>query len=111
MKSATIDEIVKASELPMSIIIVGVGEANFDAMETLDADEAPLVSRGVTMRRDIVQVCVVNTTLVCCVSTISLLLPDAVKLPWCCSGTPSLFCNPVCSLPRLSRRSRRLPTG
>ena len=27
-----------ASELPMSIIIVGVGDANFDNMRTLDGD-------------------------------------------------------------------------
>ena len=58
VQSDTIDEIVRASSLPLSIIIVGVGEANFDAMETLDADDAPLVSRGVRMQRDIVQVSV-----------------------------------------------------
>ena len=55
-QGATIDEIVGASGLPLSIIIVGVGSADFEAMETLDADDMPLVSRGVTMRRDIVQV-------------------------------------------------------
>ena len=31
--------IIKASRLPMSIIIVGVGRADFDAMNELDADE------------------------------------------------------------------------
>ena len=31
--------IVAASELPISIIIVGVGDANFDAMEELDGDD------------------------------------------------------------------------
>ena len=40
----TIDEIVAASKLPLSIVIVGVGKADFDAMETLDADEEPLFS-------------------------------------------------------------------
>ncbi len=32
--------VIRASRLPMSIIIVGVGEANFSAMTELDADEA-----------------------------------------------------------------------
>lgn len=31
--------IIHASRLPMSIIIVGVGDANFSAMNVLDADE------------------------------------------------------------------------
>jgi hypothetical protein len=52
----TIDAIVAASALPMSIIIIGIGNADFDAMEELDADVKPLVSsRGVRMSRDIVQ--------------------------------------------------------
>lgn len=53
----TIDEIVAASEEPMSIIIVGVGQANFDSMEELDADISPLYSEKYKkyMSRDIVQ--------------------------------------------------------
>ncbi|XP_046687980.1 copine-8-like [Homalodisca vitripennis] len=47
--------IVAASALPMSIIIVGVGQADFSAMEELDADTVPLVSRGRKAARDIVQ--------------------------------------------------------
>ena len=39
---ATIDQVVYGSVLPLSIIIVGVGNANFDAMDKLDADEVPL---------------------------------------------------------------------
>lgn len=39
----------------MSIIIVGVGEADFSAMEELDADSVPLVSGGRRAARDIVQ--------------------------------------------------------
>ena len=35
-------QIVKLSELPASIIIVGVGNANFDSMEELDGDDALL---------------------------------------------------------------------
>ena len=31
--------IIAASKLPMSIIIVGVGGADFDAMDELDADD------------------------------------------------------------------------
>lgn len=38
----TINEIVKASVLPLSIIIVGVGTADFGNMDVLDADDEPL---------------------------------------------------------------------
>jgi hypothetical protein len=52
----TIDGIVAATEAPLSIIIVGVGNANFDSMRQLDGDEGRLKSRsGVTAKRDIVQ--------------------------------------------------------
>ena len=52
----TIDAIVDASNKPLSIIIVGVGNANFDNMDILDADDVPLKSsKGVLMKRDIVQ--------------------------------------------------------
>ena len=52
----TIDAIVAASDCPLSIIIVGVGLADFTAMDRLDADDAPLKSRaGVVMKRDNVQ--------------------------------------------------------
>ena len=37
--AATIDAIVRASFYPMSIIIVGVGGADFSSMEQLDADK------------------------------------------------------------------------
>ncbi|XP_070558372.1 copine-8-like isoform X2 [Ptychodera flava] len=47
--------IVSASSLPMSIIIVGVGPADFSAMEELDADKTRLSSRGQYAERDIVQ--------------------------------------------------------
>ena len=52
----TINAIVAASSLPLSIIIVGVGDADFSAMDVLDADDVPLVdSSGRKMSRDIVQ--------------------------------------------------------
>lgn len=41
----TIDQIVIGSELPVSIIIVGVGNADFTQMELLDGDVNPLYSR------------------------------------------------------------------
>ena len=52
--------IVAASSLPLSIIIVGVGPANFDAMEELDGDDDGPYGRltnlrGVRAARDIVQ--------------------------------------------------------
>jgi len=46
---------VSASVLPMSIIIVGIGSADFSAMEVLDADTVALKSGGVHAARDIVQ--------------------------------------------------------
>lgn len=54
---ATIEEVVQGSVLPLSIIIVGIGEADFDQMEQLDADENPLYSKslGKYASRDIVQ--------------------------------------------------------
>ncbi len=53
----TIDQIVRGSELPLSIVIVGVGDADFESMETLDADIKPLFSTMFKkyMQRDIVQ--------------------------------------------------------
>ena len=54
----TKDLIVEASSLPLSIIIVGIGENDddFTLMEDLDADENPLTnSRGQKRKRDIVQ--------------------------------------------------------
>ena len=54
---STCDEIVLGSDLPLSIIIVGVGNADFDKMDALDGDDTPLYSK--THRRyrerDIVQ--------------------------------------------------------
>ena len=53
----TIDEIVKGSSLPLSIIIIGVGDANFDSMNILDGDDEPLYSKKTKsyMKSDIVQ--------------------------------------------------------
>ncbi|KAK2184011.1 hypothetical protein NP493_286g02086 [Ridgeia piscesae] len=48
--------IVYASKLPMSIIIVGVGKADFSAMSTLDGDDGVLrAPNGEPVARDIVQ--------------------------------------------------------
>lgn len=41
----TIDQIVRGSSLALSIIIVGVGNADFTQMDVLDADDDPLYSR------------------------------------------------------------------
>jgi hypothetical protein len=51
----TIDKIVKADNLPLSVIIVGVGNANFDNMNKLDGDNGLYASNGVKAARDIVQ--------------------------------------------------------
>eukprot|EP01090_Pellita_catalonica_P012806 TRINITY_DN2872_c0_g1_i1.p1 TRINITY_DN2872_c0_g1~~TRINITY_DN2872_c0_g1_i1.p1 ORF type:complete len:641 (-),score=135.88 TRINITY_DN2872_c0_g1_i1:680-2602(-) len=51
----TIKEIVEASGQPLSIVIVGVGNDDFEKMDVLDADDTPLVHNGKEMERDIVQ--------------------------------------------------------
>ncbi|KAG9328874.1 hypothetical protein JZ751_010065, partial [Albula glossodonta] len=52
----TSSAIVNASQLPMSIIIIGVGGADFSAMEFLDGDDGRLrAPTGETAVRDIVQ--------------------------------------------------------
>ncbi|KAF8401570.1 hypothetical protein HHK36_012514 [Tetracentron sinense] len=53
----TKDALVKASDLPFSILIVGVGGANFKEMEILDADNGNRLesSTGRIATRDIVQ--------------------------------------------------------
>ena len=52
----TVDCIVEASKLPLSIVIVGIGERDFEIMEVLDGDIVPLVnSFGDIRKRDIVQ--------------------------------------------------------
>uniref|UniRef100_A0A3B4FF91 Copine family member 9 n=1 Tax=Pundamilia nyererei TaxID=303518 RepID=A0A3B4FF91_9CICH len=51
----TKEAVVNAASLPMSVIIVGVGPAEFDAMEELDGDEVRVSSRGRFAERDIVQ--------------------------------------------------------
>lgn len=52
----TIEELIEGSFLPLSVIIIGVGRADFSSMNALDADDNPLVnSRGVKADRDLVQ--------------------------------------------------------
>lgn len=51
----TINSIIDASKLPISIIIVGVGNADFSAMDELDSDDVKLTVDGRTAERDIVQ--------------------------------------------------------
>ena len=41
----TIDALVEASFLPISVIIVGIGNGNFGNMDILDADDNPLYDR------------------------------------------------------------------
>ncbi|XP_022743809.1 uncharacterized protein LOC111294662 [Durio zibethinus] len=53
----TMDAVVRASDLPLSILIVGVGDADFKQMEILDADDGHQLesSTGRLATRDIVQ--------------------------------------------------------
>jgi hypothetical protein len=47
--------IIRAAELPLSIIIVGVGNADFSNMVRLDGDNGLYSSNGKRCPRDIVQ--------------------------------------------------------
>ena len=52
----TIDQLVEGSFLPLSVIIIGVGNTDFSKMSILDADENPLEnSKGEKASRDLVQ--------------------------------------------------------
>jgi len=53
----TVEAIIAASDSPLSIIIVGVGNDDFAAMEQLDGDDKKLTSQrtGQVCKRDIVQ--------------------------------------------------------
>ena len=55
-QQATVDALVSASGEPLSIIILGIGAADFSGMHYLDSDKEPLrSSSGVQAKRDIVQ--------------------------------------------------------
>ena len=52
----TIDVLVEGSFLPLSVIIIGIGNDHFQEMIILDGDNVPLVSsRGIKRMRDLVQ--------------------------------------------------------
>ena len=52
----TIDALVDASFLPISVIIIGIGNNDFESMNVLDADTEPLISsKKVKAQRDLVQ--------------------------------------------------------
>lgn len=51
----TKDLIVRSSHLPLSIIIVGIGNADFGKMEELDGDNGLFNSAGQRALRDLVQ--------------------------------------------------------
>ena len=51
----TINTLVENCNLPLSIIIVGVGNAEFSNMERLDGDNGLYNSKGQRAMRDIVQ--------------------------------------------------------
>ena len=52
----TVNSLVEASFLPISVIIVGIGGSDFSNMDVLDADDEPLIdSNGRKADRDLVQ--------------------------------------------------------
>ena len=52
----TINSLVEASFLPISVIIIGIGTADFSMMNILDADIKPLIdNNGRKADRDLVQ--------------------------------------------------------
>ncbi|XP_054166556.1 copine-8-like [Oppia nitens] len=57
---ATKSAIIAAASLPLSIIIIGVGNADFDAMDELDGDDVRVNVDGRYAERDIVQFVPIN---------------------------------------------------
>lgn len=51
----TKEVIIKNATLPMSIIIVGIGDENFDNMNVLDGDQGLTTENGLECSRDLVQ--------------------------------------------------------
>ena len=51
----TVDLLVKNCNLPLSLIIVGIGNADFSNMDTLDGDNGLYNKYGQKATRDIVQ--------------------------------------------------------
>ena len=52
----TIDALVEGSFLPLSVIIIGIGDDHFQEMIQLDGDDIPLISsNGIKRMRDLVQ--------------------------------------------------------
>ena len=51
----TMEALIKASSLPMSVVIVGVGDEDFSEMDRLDGDRRGLSYKGAEAKRDIVQ--------------------------------------------------------
>jgi len=52
----TVDSLVEASFLPISVIIIGIGDADFTNMEILDSDDSVLTDKnGRKADRDLVQ--------------------------------------------------------
>ncbi|KAH0785511.1 Copine family protein [Histomonas meleagridis] len=54
--SDTLDAIVEASRIPLSIIVVGIGEDNFESMVKLDSNKSKIVNyAGRTLERDLIR--------------------------------------------------------
>ncbi|KAJ3125566.1 Copine-8 [Nowakowskiella sp. JEL0407] len=53
--TATKDAIIRASEYGLSIVIIGIGNSDFQNMDELDSDEKKLSLYGKVAKRDIVQ--------------------------------------------------------
>jgi len=51
----TIRALIRASSLPMSIVLIGVGSNKFKNLSKFDADDKPLTVDGISTIRDIVQ--------------------------------------------------------
>ncbi|OUM65087.1 hypothetical protein PIROE2DRAFT_69142 [Piromyces sp. E2] len=54
-RDGTVRALIRASALPMSIVLIGVGGSDFTNLSKFDADDRPLSVDGVSTIRDIVQ--------------------------------------------------------
>ena len=96
---ATKEAIVAASDLPLSIIIVGVGDADFSAMKGLDSDEECLTDQ--VRRGPAEKTLVANATAVAAPGALAL---QASSLP---APEPTPQIHPYTTTTTRRRRRRR----
>eukprot|EP00397_Hematodinium_sp_SG-2012_P008252 GEMP01008308.1.p1 GENE.GEMP01008308.1~~GEMP01008308.1.p1 ORF type:complete len:597 (+),score=71.03 GEMP01008308.1:99-1793(+) len=108
----TVDAIVQSSRMPISVIIVGIGNANFSNMDTLDADGSLLRARNGDMQaQDNVQFVPYNTlggSATRLAREVLMELPDQVVSHFVSRNMPPKAPLPAAPLPSLQHASTGL---